>query len=699
LEDRCLLSFLPTVTYPVGLTPQAVVTGDFNGDGRLDLAVANAGDNTVSVLLGNGDGTFQAAGTSSTGLGLGPQLLVAGDLNRDGRTDLVTGNNYNNGNGSFGDLSVLLGNGDGTFQPPRSIVLPGQFPPGYTGTGPVAQTPYSVALGDLNGDGKLDLVATGRTEYKVIIGYDYDLGVPIYEIHVDFYFNVLLGNGDGTFGPGTASHLDFSPSGPSSVELGDFNNDGRLDVAYGGGGGLNVRLGNGDGTLQAPIQSVGTASGPVGDFNGDGKLDILGPQGVWLGNGDGTFRPGQFLLSLGMLDAGDVNGAGKLDVVSVDSNYNTASVLLGSGDGSFAVPITSNLGILPPNNYFTSVVLANFEGNGHPDLVATAMDLDYANPGFVVVAHNDGNWRPPTEASSFVVSGFPSPTSAGVAGSFTVTARKFDGSIDTGYTGTVHFTSSDSQAGLPADYTFTAADQGVHAFTGTLKTAGTQSITARDTAFTSITGSEVGITVNPVAASIVSVTGFPSTATAGVAGNFTVTLKDLYGTIATGYTGTVHFTSSDAKALLPSNYTFTTADAGVHTFSATLKTAGTQSITATDIAAPGLVGSEGGITVNPAAASQFVISGPSSVSAGVPFSLTIKVEDAYGNVVTGYTGTVHFSSTDNKATLPANYTFTAADKGVHTFTGLVLRKKGKPTITITDTLNSSLTGSVIENVN
>src|SRR5262249_2298706 len=86
---------------------------------------------------------------------------------------------------------------------------------------------------------------------------------------------------------------------------------------------------------------------------------------------------------------------GKLDVVSVDSNYNTASVLLGNGDGSFALPITSNLGILSPNNYFTSVVVANFEGNGRPDLVATAMDLDYANPGFVVVAHKDGNWTPP----------------------------------------------------------------------------------------------------------------------------------------------------------------------------------------------------------------------------------------------------------------------------------------------------------------
>lgn len=298
----------------------------------------------------------------------------------------------------------------------------------------------------------------------------------------------------------------------------------------------------------------------------------------------------------------------------------------------------------------------------------------------------------------FTVSGFPSTTTAGVAGSFTVTAQNADGSIDTGYTGTVHFSSFDGQAGLPADYTFTAADAGLHTFIATLKTAGTQSITATDTTTGGLAGSETGITVNSAAASTLSVAGFPSTTTAGVAGTITVTLKDAYGNIATGYSGTVHFSSSDTKAVLPTNYAFTPADAGMHTFSATLKTAGTQSLTATETMTASLTGTEGGITVNPAAASQFIISGPSSVTAGVPFSLTITVKDAYGNVVIGYTGTIHFSSTDHRATLPADYTFTAADKGVHTFTGLVLRKRGTQKITITDTLHSSLTGSVIENV-
>jgi hypothetical protein len=174
--------------------------------------------------------------------------------------------------------------------------------------------------------------------------------------------------------------------------------------------------------------------------------------------------------------------------------------------------------------------------------------------------------------------------------------------------------------------------------------------------------------------------------------------EDPYGNVASGYTGTVHFTSSDARAVLPSNYTFTAADAGRHTFSATTKTAGTQSISAADTLVSALTATEGGIVVTPAAASKFLISAPSTLNVGVPFSLTLTVEDAYGNVVTGYTGTVHFSSTDAAATLPANYTFTAADKGVHTFAGLVLRKKRKQTITLTDMLNSALTGSVIENV-
>jgi ELWxxDGT repeat protein len=428
--------------------------------------------------------------------------------------------------------------------------------------------------------------------------------------------------------------------------------------------------------------------------------------------------------------------------------------------------------------------------------------------GVLYFAANDGThgqelWALNTApAPSLAVSGFPTSTTAGTPGSFTITSENADGSIDTGYTGTVHFSSTDGQAALPSDYTFTAADAGVHTFTdgATLKTAGTQSLTATDLAF-GTTGSEAGITVlpgtasrlgfaqqpgiatagqaispavtvlvedqygnvittdgstvtvtlssgtfaggsntataaasggvatfstltidtsgsytlkatdgsltsatsagftvQPAAAGSITVAGFPSPTTAGATHNFTVTLEDPYGNVASGYRGTVHFTSNDRKAALPANYTFTAADAGAHTFSATLKTAGTQSLTATDTTTASITGTQGGITVTPAGASRFLISAPSSVHAGVAFSLTLSVEDAYGNVVTGYTGTVHLSSTDTRATLPRNYTFTAADQGVHTFTGLVLRTRGFRRITITDTLNTALTGNVIVDV-
>ena len=218
-----------------------------------------------------------------------------------------------------------------------------------------------------------------------------------------------------------------------------------------------------------------------------------------------------------------------------------------------------------------------------------------------------------------------------------------------------------------------------------------------DTTTSSITGGST-VAVNSAAASTMIVSGFPSPITAGTSGSFAVTLKDAYGNVATGYTGTVHFTSSDTKAVLPSNYSFTSGDAGKHTFSATLKTAGTQWISATDTVNASLHGSDSGITVKAAAASRFVLSAPASVQPGVPFSLTVTVEDAYGNIVTGYVGTIRFTSSDSRASVPANYTFKASDNGVHTFTGLVLRRTGNQTITATDTKNSSITGKTVVDV-
>ncbi len=242
--------------------------------------------------------------------------------------------------------------------------------------------------------------------------------------------------------------------------------------------------------------------------------------------------------------------------------------------------------------------------------------------------------------SSFAVTGFPSPTTAGVAGNFTVTAKDPYNNA-TSYTGKVHLTSSDPQAVLPADYTFNIREAGRHTFSNTtLKTAGSQSLTATDTVTSSITGSQTGITVNPAAASHFAVSA-PASTTAGSAFSFTVTIQDPFNNTATGYTGTVHFMSSDGQAVLPADSTLSN---GTGSFSATLKTEGNQTITATDTASSSITGMSNSIRVNAAAATHFAVSAPASATAGTAFSFTVTAQDAFNNTATGYTGAVHFSS-------------------------------------------------------
>ena len=209
---------------------------------------------------------------------------------------------------------------------------------------------------------------------------------------------------------------------------------------------------------------------------------------------------------------------------------------------------------------------------------------------------------PDTTPTSLTVSGFPASQTAGLAGNLTVTAMTPSGAVATSYVGTVHFTSNDSQAVLPANYTFVPSDFGIHTFPGgvTLKTAGTtQSITGTDTVTSSITGTESAITVVPAAPATLIVSGFPSPHAQSVAASVTVSLKDAYNNSATNYTGTIHFTSSDVSATLPGDYAFVSGDQGVHTFTngVTLVTLGTnESITATD-AVYSVTGTQSGITV------------------------------------------------------------------------------------------------------
>ena len=281
----------------------------------------------------------------------------------------------------------------------------------------------------------------------------------------------------------------------------------------------------------------------------------------------------------------------------------------------------------------------------------------------------------------------PASVNAGNAQTVAVAVSDAYGNAISNYIGTVNVTSSDAQAVLPANYVFSNKDSGAHTFNVTLKSVGTQSITVTDTTNAAITATQSGIAVNQVIAQVASftVSGYPATI-AGTAKSFTVTAKDASGSVISGYTGTINFSSSDVKAGLPASYSFTAADAGSHTFSATLKTAGAQSTTVKDAAIGTAIGTQSGITMTAGVATQFVLSAPSTAAASSSVNVKLTVYDAYGNIATGYTGKVTLTSTDSKGGSPS-YSFSSRDAGVHVFSykfGTV----GSQTLTLTDSVNA-----------
>ncbi len=355
VTGKTKLSFLNPSNPLVGDTPWSATVGDFNGDGLLDLAVANYSNATVSILLGNGDGTFTAAPNSPITVTFDPESLVVADFNGDGKADLAMENSYYDG-----VVTILLGNGDGTFtQAPNSPITVG---------GPF-ETPGAVAVGDFNGDGIPDLVATNSNN---VIS---DPGT----------MTVLLGKGDGTFTPSGVSPVTVG-SGPISIVVGDFNGDGLPDLAMANFAGNNVTvlLGAGDGTFTpASDNPIAVGSFPtsiaIGDFKGSGILDLavsnsnytsgsVGSVTVLLGKGDGTFTPAaKKPLAVGddprSVVVGDFNGDSNVDLAVANNGDDTITILLGMGTGKFTAK-----NLVKVSDFPQAEAVGDFNGDGVSDL-------------------------------------------------------------------------------------------------------------------------------------------------------------------------------------------------------------------------------------------------------------------------------------------------------------------------------------------
>ncbi|QEL17919.1 proprotein convertase P-domain-containing protein [Limnoglobus roseus] len=371
---------------------------------------------------------------------------------------------------------------------------------------------------------------------------------------------------------------------------------------------------------------------------------------------------------------------------NVASGY-TGTVTFSSNDGQATFAPTTYTFTAADNGSKTFTNGATLRTSGSRTITAT----DTVTP--LLAGTQSGILVTPAATSQLLVAQFPTSATAGVAYDYRVAAADQFGNVTPAYRGTVTFSTDDAQGSfVPAAYTFTSADSGARTFTGgaTLRTAGTHTITATDSVTASIAGAQTGIVVVPAAAAVLTVGGFTSPVVAGTAGSFMVNAFDAFGNAATGYTGTVAFSSNDGQATFaPATYAFTAADSGSKTFTAgaTLRTAGSRTITATDTATASVTGTQSGIVVTPAATSQFLVNSfPASITAGVSGSFIVSAADAFGNVTPTYTGTAVFSTDDAQGTFaPTGYTFTAGDNGSKTFTGgATLRTAGTHTITATD---------------
>ena len=320
----------------MGTDPRGIVVADFNGDGKPDMAVVDRVSDSISILLGKGDGTFTPAANYATGADC--IAIAVGDFNGDGKLDLITANR------AAYTISILLGNGDGTF---------GSHVDYTTGTEPMA-----IALGDFNGDGFLDVAVVNNADNTL---------------------SIFLGSGNGTLqNPATYA----VGSSPIAIVTGDFNGDGYLDLATANTGGNNVSVlfGKGDGTFLAAA-FYATGDDPDGmlaaDLNGDGKLDLVVADNgsdnisVLLNSGTGTF-PTNVAYPVGTLPfavvAGDFVGNRRIDIAVVNSGDDTVSIVPGNGDGTLnpAGTLTFDTG-----DQDLGLAVGDFNLDGRADLVVS----------------------------------------------------------------------------------------------------------------------------------------------------------------------------------------------------------------------------------------------------------------------------------------------------------------------------------------
>jgi hypothetical protein len=409
LEQRALLSisFLPAVQYPAGTDPELIATADFNRDGKADLAVGDAATGLVQVLLGRGDGTF--APMSNTGFPAGKSIssIVVGDFNRDGRLDLAVANNL-----ALGTVSVLLGNGNGTFQPPVAYYIGGN--------------PQKLAVADVNHDGVPDIVAADASPWTIN---------PLSLMPSSFGAAVLLGNGDGTFQ--TVSKIP-TLGAVRALAVGDFNRDGNQDVAmtvfppvaiaiYPPPSSVQTALGVGDGTfnLGPPTTLLGTVTSlAAADLNRDGKIDLA----VTLAN-----------LPLPIATAG------------VSSFSNGVGVMLGKGDGSFALPAVQRSALA-----LSDVAVADFDLDGKLDVASggyNPMILSPVRIGSLAVYPGNGDG---TLGTPFFAASVPAPVTLAV-GQFNRDALP-DIAITQGYGGGAGVFINNTNLGVGTGVTFKATE-------------------------------------------------------------------------------------------------------------------------------------------------------------------------------------------------------------------------------------------------